>query len=105
MPGSPKCTSQIEPAREAEMGRPQGIRVAPHNWGSLMGFYQELQLAPATPNFYRGEHDPLTSDYLIADGLKIADGHATYPNAPGFGLKIDEAKFAEQAKIRFELKA
>jgi L-alanine-DL-glutamate epimerase-like enolase superfamily enzyme len=89
--------------REAAMARPQGIRIAPHNWSSLMGFYQQLHVGAIIDNFYRAEHDPLTCDYLIADGYKIADGQASVPDAPGFGLKIDEARFAAQAKIRFEL--
>jgi L-alanine-DL-glutamate epimerase-like enolase superfamily enzyme len=90
--------------QEAAMGRPQGVKVAPHNWGSLMGFYQELQVGCAIENFYAAEHDPLTSDYLIAEGVKIADGYATVPQSPGFGLRIDEARFASAAKIRFEMK-
>jgi L-alanine-DL-glutamate epimerase-like enolase superfamily enzyme len=89
--------------REAAMARPQNIRIAPHNWGSLMGFYQQLHVGAIIDNFYRAEHDPLACDYLIADGYKIADGYASVPDAPGFGLEIDEARFAKEAKIRFEL--
>ena len=44
-------------------------------------------------------------DVLIADGYKIKDGLATVPESPGFGLKIDEAKFARQVKVSFDLKA
>src|SRR5213075_938989 len=52
---------------EADMARPQGVRVAPHNWGSLLGFYHQLQVGASIDNFYRAERDPLSSDMLITD--------------------------------------
>ena len=90
---------------EAEMARPQGVRVAPHNWGSLLGFYQQLQVGASVDNFYRAEHDPLTSDALVADGFSIRDGYATLPPTSGFGLRVNEDRFAAEAKVRFDLKA
>ena len=90
---------------EADMARPQGILVAPHNWGSLLGYYQQLQVAAATDNFYRAENDPLSSDLLVADGFSIKDGIATLPPTSGFGLRINEQRFAAEAKVKFELKA
>jgi L-alanine-DL-glutamate epimerase-like enolase superfamily enzyme len=90
---------------EADMGRPQDIRVAPHNWGSLLGFYQQLQVAAAIDNFYRAERDPLSSDVLVAEGFTIKDGYATLPPTSGFGLRIDEGRFAAEAKLKFDLKA
>jgi L-alanine-DL-glutamate epimerase-like enolase superfamily enzyme len=90
---------------EADMARPQNIRVAPHNWGSLIGFYHQLHVAAAIDNFYRAEHDPLTSDLLIADGYTIKDGYATLPPTSGFGPRISEKRFAAEAKVKFDLKA
>jgi L-rhamnonate dehydratase len=90
---------------EADMARPQGIRVAPHNWGSLLGFYQQLQVGAAIDNFYSAERDPLSSDVLVADGFTINDGQATLPPTSGFGLRINEDRFAAGAKVKFELKA
>ena len=84
--------------------RPQGLHVAPHNWGSLLGFYQQLQVGAAIDNFYRAEHDPLTNNVLIADGITIKDGYATLPPTSGFGLRINEERFATEAKIKFDLK-
>lgn len=89
---------------EAEMGRSQGIRIAPHNWGSLMGFYQELQVGAVVENFYSAEHDPLTTDVIIANGVAIKDGYATLPTGPGFGLCVNEERFAADVKVKFELK-
>jgi len=41
---------------------------------------------------------------LIADGYQIADGVCSVPDAPGFGLTIDESRF-ERARVNFELRA
>jgi len=89
---------------EADWARPQGILVAPHNWGSLVGYYMQLHVGRAITNFYRAEHDPLANDILIADGYAIEDGLATVPDAPGFGLEINEERFASEAKVRFDLR-
>ena len=90
--------------REAAMTRPQGLLIAPHNWGSLVGFYEQLHVGRAVPNFFRAEHDPLSSDALIADGYRIANGTCSVPDAPGFGLAVDESKF-QTLKPLFDLKA
>lgn len=88
---------------EAGWCKAQGLLVAPHNWGSLVGFYMQLHVGRAITNFYRAEHDPLSNDILIAEGYRIHDGCATIPEAPGFGLKIDEKNFAAKARVRFDL--
>jgi len=90
---------------EAAWCKPKGLRVAPHNWGSLVGFYMQLHVGRAITNFYRAEHDPLSNPVLIADGYKIREGYARVPDAPGFGLRINEKKFASDARIRFDLRA
>jgi hypothetical protein len=40
-----------------------------------------------------------------AEGYSIEDGYATASSAPGFGLKVDEDKFASKVKVRFDVKA
>ncbi|MFQ6132825.1 MAG: enolase C-terminal domain-like protein [Armatimonadota bacterium] len=89
---------------EAAMARPQGILVAPHNWSSLVALYLQVHVGLAVPNFYRAEHDPLTSDMLIAEGYEIKDGACSVPDAPGFGLALDEGKF-QNASVNFDLRA
>lgn len=89
---------------EADMARPAGIRIAPHNWGSLLGFYHQLQVGAAIDNFYCAERDPLSSDVLVADGFAIKDGYATLPPTSGFGLRINEERFATGVKVKFDLK-
>lgn len=90
---------------EATMARSKGLQVAPHNWGSLIAYYMQLHVGRAIPNFYLAEHDPLATPILIAEGYKIKDGRATVPDSPGFGLKLDEAKFAATVNVEFDLKA
>jgi L-alanine-DL-glutamate epimerase-like enolase superfamily enzyme len=89
---------------EATWAKAQDLQIAPHGWGSLVGFYMSLQVGRAITNYYSGENDPLDNDLLIADGYAIKDGTVGVPQAPGFGLKLDEAKFAARIKPRFDLK-
>jgi L-rhamnonate dehydratase len=88
---------------EAAWCRPQGLQVAPHNWGSLVGYYMQLHVGRAITNFYRAEHDPLSSEVLIADGYEIRNGSASVPDAPGFGLNINQEQFSTNAQINFDL--
>ncbi|MBW8042517.1 MAG: mandelate racemase/muconate lactonizing enzyme family protein [Planctomycetes bacterium] len=90
---------------EAGWCKPQGLQVAPHNWGSLVGYYMQLHVGRAITNFYRAEHDPLSNAVLIADGYEIRNGSASVPEAPGFGLKIDEEKFSQKARVKFDLRS
>jgi L-alanine-DL-glutamate epimerase-like enolase superfamily enzyme len=89
---------------EAGWCKPQGLQVAPHNWGSLVGYYMQLHVGRAITNFYRAEHDPLSNEVLIADGYEIKKGYSSVPDVPGFGLKINEDKFAANVRINFDLK-
>jgi L-rhamnonate dehydratase len=90
---------------ESEMAAEKNLIVAPHNWGSLVGYYMQLQVGRAIPNFYRAEHDPLSTPILIADGYSRKSGLATVPDTPGCGLRIDEKAFAKEAKVFYDLKA
>jgi L-alanine-DL-glutamate epimerase-like enolase superfamily enzyme len=89
---------------EAAWCKPQGLKVAPHNWGSLVGYYMQLHVGRAITNFYRAERDPLSNTVLIAEGYKILDGRSSVPDAPGFGLKIDEGKFVTGVRVNFDIK-
>jgi hypothetical protein len=63
----------------------------------------QLHVGRAVPNFYRAEHDPLSTRVLVADGYDRKNGETTVPAAPGFGLSIDAAAFAG-VKPRFDLR-
>lgn len=88
---------------EAAWCETQGLQVAPHNWGSLIGYYMQLHVGRAIANFYRAEHDPVSNAVLIAEGYKIQDGSSSVPDVPGFGLRIDEKKFATSVRVNFDL--
>jgi len=88
---------------EAAWAKEQKLLVAPHNWGSLVGYYMQLHVGRAITNFYRAEHDPLSSAVLIAEGFERSEGTSTVPAAAGFGLAIDEKAFASEAQVKFEL--
>ena len=87
------------------MAATRNLLVAPHNWGSLLGYYMQLQVGRAIPNFYRAEHDPLSTPVIIDEGYDRKDGIATVPDTPGCGLRIDETAFAKHAKVFYDLKA
>lgn len=91
--------------REASWAESFGLKVGPHNWGSLIGFYQMLHIGVAIPNFYRAENDPLSTDILVAEGYTVKDGLASVPTTPGFGLAINETLFTTKVKPVFDLKA
>ncbi|MFP6899931.1 MAG: enolase C-terminal domain-like protein [Opitutales bacterium] len=91
--------------QEAAWAAQKDLLVAPHNWGSLVGYYMQLQVGRAIPNFYRAEHDPLSTPILIDEGYSRKDGLATVPDTPGCGLAIDEKAFAKQAKVFYDLKS
>ncbi len=84
---------------EAEWARSQNLKIAPHNWGSLFGYYLQLHIGKAIENFYMAECDPLKSDVLIAEGYRIEDGFVTVPDSPGFGLVIDDDKLSSSPDI------
>ncbi len=88
--------------KEAGWCEEQDLRVAPHNWGSLVGFYMQLHVGRAIPNFFRAEHDPLSNRVLASPGYTIREGVAEVPEVPGFGISIDERRFASDAEIRFD---
>ena len=88
---------------EAAMAEPHGILVAPHNWSSLLSLFMQVHVGLVVPNFYRAEHDPLSSDVLVYDGYEIKDGFCSVPDAPGFGLSLNENRF-DRVSVNFDLK-
>jgi L-alanine-DL-glutamate epimerase-like enolase superfamily enzyme len=88
---------------EAGLCHPHGGKIAPHTWGTLVGFYTQLHVARAIPNFYSGEQDPLASDAIIADGYTIKDGRCSVPDSPGFGLNLNRT--SKHLKMLFDLHA
>ncbi|MGI9544141.1 MAG: enolase C-terminal domain-like protein [Cyclobacteriaceae bacterium] len=87
---------------EAAIGKPYGGRVAPHNWGSMLGYYCQLHLGKVIENWYMAEQDWLTSEVLIPEGYQVKDGFTTVSEAPGFGLTVVEEKLEAQTEILYD---
>ena len=88
---------------EAALAKPYGGRVAPHNWGSLLGYYIQVHLGKVIENWYHAEHDALTTPAITPIGFEIADGFTTVTEMPGLGLKINEEALEKEAEIVFDI--
>lgn len=84
--------------RLADMAATHNVKCAPHNWGSLLGFFLSLQFAKTIPHFLYGEVATLTSDVIDTSGYGFTDGTFTVPEMPGLGLELNQdvydAKYA-----------
>ena len=89
---------------EAALGKSYGARVAPHNWGSLLGYYCQLHLGKVIDNWYCAELDALQCEGITPIGFHIEDGYTTVGDSPGLGLDIDLNAFIQHAKIQADLK-
>jgi len=70
-----------------------GVRSAPHHYGGLYGNYASGHLAPALRRFTYVEWDAAAAPGLDTSRYQLENGHVVIPNAPGFGLSLDEAEF------------
>lgn len=71
------------------------VRSAPHHYGGHVGNYVTCHLAPALRGFTFTEWDEVTTPGLDASAYVLHDGWVSVPDAPGFGLSLDEKAFAE----------
>ena len=76
--------------RLADMAAAHDVQCAPHNWGSLLGFFLSLQFAKTIPHFLYGEVATLTSDVIDTSGYGFTDGTFTVPDIPGLGLELNQ---------------
>ena len=74
------------------------IRSAPHHYGAHLGNYVTGHLAPAVPGFEFVEWDEVATPGIDASGYVVRDGFVTLPDAPGFGLTLDETVFRESVQ-------
>jgi L-alanine-DL-glutamate epimerase-like enolase superfamily enzyme len=75
-----------------------GVRSAPHHYGRHYGNYVACHLAGAIKNFSFVEWDEATTPGLDASGYVIREGRVFVPQAPGFGLKLDDTAFRQAIK-------
>ncbi|MYD10446.1 MAG: mandelate racemase [Chloroflexi bacterium] len=72
-----------------------GVRTAPHHYGRHLGNYVTGHLAPAIRGFTFVEWDEATTPGIDASAYRVEDGQVLIPDAPGYGLKLDEAVFRQ----------
>lgn len=71
-----------------------GVRSAPHNYGSVLGNYATGHLARRIDKLPFVEWDPADVPGIDASGYGIRDGQLPIPDAPGFGLMLDDERFS-----------
>lgn len=69
------------------------VRSAPHHYGGHFGNYAACHLAAAIHGFTYVEWDEASTPGLDASGYRIEGGFVHVPNAPGFGLSLEEEVF------------
>ena len=72
-----------------------GVRTAPHHYGRHLGNYVSGHLATAVKGFTFVEWDEATTPGIDASAYRVEDGRVVIPDAPGFGLKLEEAVFRQ----------
>ncbi len=71
------------------------VRTAPHHYGAHLGNFVSGHLAAAVAGFAFVEWDELATPGLDSSAYKVVDGHVHIPEAPGFGLNLDESLFQQ----------
>ena len=72
-----------------------GVRAAPHHYGRHLGNYVSGHLATALRGFTFVEWDEATTPGIDASAYRVDNGHVVIPDAPGFGLKLEDAVFRQ----------
>lgn len=70
-----------------------GARTAPHHYGRHLGNYVSGHLATAVRGFTFVEWDEAATPGLDASGYRVEAGEVVIPDAPGFGLALEEEVF------------
>jgi L-alanine-DL-glutamate epimerase-like enolase superfamily enzyme len=74
----------------ARDGADRGMTMAPHNFGSKLGFYAMVHLGLVTPNWEFCESDDTEIPALNASGFTIRKGVARLTGEPGVGWSLRE---------------
>ena len=69
------------------------LRAAPHHYGRHLGNYVSGHLAAAVAGFTFVEWDETTTPGIDASAYRVEQGQVLMPDAPGFGLELDDAVF------------
>ncbi len=71
-----------------------GVTSGPHHYGGMVGNYVTGHLAGAIERFGFVEWDAATTPALDTSGYEIKEGRVAISDAPGFGLVLDDERFA-----------
>ncbi|HWQ15280.1 MAG TPA: enolase C-terminal domain-like protein [Roseiflexaceae bacterium] len=71
-----------------------GVRSAPHHYGGFYGNFAAGHLAGAVRGFAFVEWDEAHVPGIDTSAYAIVEGQVAIPQAPGFGLELDEERFA-----------
>ena len=74
------------------------VRTAPHHYGRHLGNFVSGHLAPVIENFAFVEWDELSTPGLDSSAYTVEEGLVTLPDAPGFGLNLDDNLFQQAVK-------
>ena len=75
-----------------------GVRSAPHHYGTHYGNYAACHLAGLIRHFAFVEWDEAATPGLDGSRYAIQEGFVAVPDAPGFGLNLDEETFQRAVK-------
>ncbi len=67
-----------------------GVSLAPHNFGSKLGFYSQVHVGLITPNWEFSEVDDSTFPALRGDGFQLEKGRAGLTGIAGLGIVLEE---------------
>lgn len=70
-----------------------GVRTAPHHYGRCLGNYVSGHLASAVKGFTFVEWDETLTPGIDASAYRVEAGQVLIPDAPGFGLALEEDVF------------
>ena len=70
-----------------------GVRSAPHHYGRHLGNYVSGHLAAGVKGFSFVEWDETTTPGIDASAYRVEEGQVVIPNAPGFGLALEDEVF------------
>ena len=71
-----------------------GVQSAPHHYGGFYGNFVVPHLATAIDGFAYAEWDEADVPGIDTSGYVIGDGLVHVPDAPGFGLLLDQDRFS-----------
>lgn len=74
------------------------VRTAPHHYGGSIGNFVAPHLAGALQHFSFVEWDEAHVPGLNSELYRVRDGRVEVPDAPGFGLSLDEEFFVQQVR-------